>query len=158
MGAGAASGGRWLPRGCAVFTTFPDLLFIFESIFGGLVWILITWSQVPNPQVQGWVMFVSVFCFIATTLLLFLYVAGAHKTGTFWINLDAAYHCIAFLFYFSASIFEAFLTIWPDERNEDKQHIQNISAMEVFLKQQRTFLKTHTMVTDRPAFQLTLWN
>lgn len=51
------------------------------------MWILITWSQVPNPQVQGWVMFVSVFCFIATTLLLFLYVAGAHKTGTFWINL-----------------------------------------------------------------------
>uniref|UniRef100_A0A8D2CHX3 Myelin and lymphocyte protein n=1 Tax=Sus scrofa TaxID=9823 RepID=A0A8D2CHX3_PIG len=133
MAPSAVSGGSSLPSGFAVFITFPDLLFIFEFIFGGLVWILITWSQVPNPQVQGWVMFVSVFCFIATTLLLFLYVAGAHKTGTFWINLDAAYHCIAFLFYLSASIFEAFLTIWPDERNEDKQHIQNISAGSLFI-------------------------
>lgn len=51
------------------------------------MWILITWSQVPNPQVQGWVMFVSVFCFIATTALLFLYVIGAHGSRTFWINL-----------------------------------------------------------------------
>lgn len=60
------------------------------------------------PHVQAW-------CPISPWLLLTLQ--------------DAAYHCIAFLFYFSASIFEAFLTIWPDERNEDKQHIQNISAV-----------------------------
>lgn len=44
MGAGAASGGRWLPRGCAVFTTFPDLLFIFESVSG--------W-RAPSPPGRG---------------------------------------------------------------------------------------------------------
>ncbi|XP_065785891.1 myelin and lymphocyte protein-like isoform X3 [Muntiacus reevesi] len=30
MATGMASGGRRLPRGSAVFTTFPDLLFVFE--------------------------------------------------------------------------------------------------------------------------------
>ncbi|XP_032325584.1 myelin and lymphocyte protein isoform X2 [Camelus ferus] len=86
----AASGGSSLPSGFAVFTTFPDLLFVFEFVFGGLVWILISSSLVPIPLVQGWVMFVSVFCFVTTTLLLFLYVIGAHGSGTFWITLTSS--------------------------------------------------------------------
>ncbi|XP_010836381.1 PREDICTED: myelin and lymphocyte protein-like, partial [Bison bison bison] len=87
MATGMASGGRRLPRGSAVFTTFPDLLFIFEFAFGGLVWILILLTQVPVPLIQGWVLFVSVSCFIVTTLLLFLYIVGAHKNWNFWITL-----------------------------------------------------------------------
>ena len=55
--------------------------------FGGLVWILILLTQVPVPLVQGWVLFVSVSCFIVTTLLLFLYIVGAHKNRNFWITL-----------------------------------------------------------------------
>ncbi|XP_003354742.4 myelin and lymphocyte protein isoform X2 [Sus scrofa] len=91
MAPSAVSGGSSLPSGFAVFITFPDLLFIFEFIFGGLVWILVASSHVPIPLVQGWVMFVSVFCFIATTALLFLYVIGAHGSRTFWINLVFSY-------------------------------------------------------------------
>ncbi|XP_065785890.1 myelin and lymphocyte protein-like isoform X2 [Muntiacus reevesi] len=87
MATGMASGGRRLPRGSAVFTTFPDLLFVFEFVSGGLVWILILLAQVPVPLVQGWVLFVSVSCFIVTTLLLCLYIVGAHKNWSFWITL-----------------------------------------------------------------------
>ncbi|XP_064337982.1 myelin and lymphocyte protein isoform X2 [Camelus dromedarius] len=126
----AASGGSSLPSGFAVFTTFPDLLFVFEFVFGGLVWILISSSLVPIPLVQGWVMFVSVFCFVTTTLLLFLYVIGAHGSGTFWITLDAAYHCVASLFYFGASVLEAFATIQMQDGFRYKQYHENISAVE----------------------------
>ncbi|EPY82023.1 hypothetical protein CB1_000688001 [Camelus ferus] len=164
-------------------------------VFGGLVWILISSSLVPIPLVQGWVMFVSVFCFVTTTLLLFLYVIGAHGSGTFWITLalsselstaaqgspqqavsgdqqpnkppctsctcqaptgishhpgefvsisgeggqgpgdwpwlpsDAAYHCVASLFYFGASVLEAFATIQMQDGFRYKQYHENISAV-----------------------------
>ncbi|KAF6104641.1 mal, T cell differentiation protein [Phyllostomus discolor] len=87
MAPAAASGGSSLPSGFSVFTTFPDLLFILEFVFGGLVWILIASSLVPLPLMQGWVMFVSVFCFVATTTLLVLYVMGAHGGEASWITL-----------------------------------------------------------------------
>ncbi|XP_010957444.3 myelin and lymphocyte protein-like isoform X1 [Camelus bactrianus] len=77
-------------------------------------------------------MFVSVFCFVTTTLLLFLYVIGAHGSGTFWITLDAAYHCVASLFYFGASVLEAFATIQMQDGFRYKQYHENISAV-VFL-------------------------
>lgn len=51
------------------------------------MWILIASSLVPIPLVQGWVMFVSVFCFMATTALLILYIVGAHGGETSWVTL-----------------------------------------------------------------------
>lgn len=57
------------------------------QVFGGLVWILIASSLVPLPLIQGWVMFVSVFCFVATTTLLILYIIGAHGGEASWITL-----------------------------------------------------------------------
>uniref|UniRef100_A0A8C2P650 Myelin and lymphocyte protein n=1 Tax=Capra hircus TaxID=9925 RepID=A0A8C2P650_CAPHI len=128
MAAGTASGGRSLPRGSAVFTTFPDLLFIFEFVSGGLVWILILLTQVPVPLVQGWVLFVSVSCFVVTTLLLFLYTVGAHKNWNFWITLDTAYHCLAALFYFSASALETLVTIGLQD-DIYRHYSENISAV-----------------------------
>ncbi|XP_040850004.1 myelin and lymphocyte protein isoform X2 [Ochotona curzoniae] len=91
MAPAATSGGSSLPSGFSVFITFPDLLFIFEFVFGGLVWILIASSLVPIPLVQGWVMFVSVFCFVATTSLLILYIMGAHGGESSWITLVFSY-------------------------------------------------------------------
>ncbi|XP_072490793.1 myelin and lymphocyte protein [Notamacropus eugenii] len=111
MAPAATSGGGSLPSGFSVLATFPDLLFIFEFIFGGLVWILVASSRVPFPLVQGWVMFVSVFCFVATTILLFLYFVGAHGGDASWIPLDVSYHLIAALFYLSASVLESYATI-----------------------------------------------
>ncbi|NWH92547.1 MAL protein, partial [Aegithalos caudatus] len=70
-----------LPSGLGVLTTFPDVLFIPEIIFGGLVWILVASSSIPSSMLQGWVMFVSVFCFVMSISLLCLYLCGAHGGG-----------------------------------------------------------------------------
>ncbi|XP_059973806.1 myelin and lymphocyte protein isoform X1 [Mesoplodon densirostris] len=129
MAPSAAPGGISLPSGFAVFITFPDMLFIFEFVFGGLVWILIASSHVPIPLIQGWVMFTSVFCFIATTLLYFLYVTGAHGSRPSWITLDAAYHCIASLFYFGASVLEALAAIQLQVGFTYKHYHENIAAV-----------------------------
>ncbi|KAL4694193.1 hypothetical protein H8959_013458 [Pygathrix nigripes] len=129
MAPAAASGGSTLPSGFSVFTTFPDLLFIFEFIFGGLVWILVASSLVPWPLVQGWVMFVSVFCFVATTTLIVLYLIGAHGGEASWVALDAAYHCTAALFYLSASVLEALATITMQNGFTYRHYHENIAAV-----------------------------
>lgn len=54
------------------------------------MWILIASSLVPMPLVQGWVMFVSVFCFLATTSLMVMYIIGTHGGETSWITLVSA--------------------------------------------------------------------
>ncbi|NWZ83170.1 MAL protein, partial [Poecile atricapillus] len=60
------------------------------QIFGGLVWILVASSEVPDPMLQGWVMFVSVFCFVMSISLLCLYLCGAHGGGGCWVTLVRA--------------------------------------------------------------------
>nr|XP_008506066.1 PREDICTED: myelin and lymphocyte protein-like [Equus przewalskii] len=125
----AAMDGRTLPSGFAVFTTFPELLFIFELVFGGLVWMLITSSQLPNPLVQGWVTFVSVFCFIGTGALLFLYLTGAHGGETSWVSLESAYHTVAVLLYSIASILEILATIYMQDGFTYEHYLENISAV-----------------------------
>ncbi|XP_057252763.1 myelin and lymphocyte protein isoform X1 [Pezoporus wallicus] len=99
-----------LPSGLSVLTTFPDVLFIPEIIFGGLVWILVASSKVPLPMVQGWVMFVSVFCFVMSTILLCLYICSVHGGSSFWVTLDAICQSTAALFYLSAAVLEAYST------------------------------------------------
>ncbi|NXE81485.1 MAL protein, partial [Cochlearius cochlearius] len=76
-----------LPSGLAVLTTLPDVLFIPEITFGGLVWILVASSKVQSHILQGWVMFVSVFCFVMSTTLLCLYICGVHGGSSFWVTL-----------------------------------------------------------------------
>ncbi|NXG14911.1 MAL protein, partial [Grallaria varia] len=99
-----------LPSGLAVLTTFPDVFFIPEIIFGGLVWILVASSRIPIPMLQGWVMFVSVFCFVMSSTLLLLYFCGAHGGSGSWVILDVICQEVAALFYLSAAVLEAYLT------------------------------------------------
>lgn len=54
------------------------------------MWILVASALVPMPLIQGWVMFVSVFCFVATTVLLILYIIGAHGGEASWVTLVSA--------------------------------------------------------------------
>ncbi|NXH10068.1 MAL protein, partial [Bucco capensis] len=65
----------------------PFLSYFHLQVFGGLVWILVAASKVPSPMLQGWVMFVSVFCFFWSTILLCLYICGVHKGDNSWITL-----------------------------------------------------------------------
>ncbi|NWV42617.1 MAL protein, partial [Grantiella picta] len=60
-------------------------------IFGGLVWILVASSRVPMVMLHGWVMFVSVFCFVMSISLLCLYFCGAHGGGGCWVTLVRAW-------------------------------------------------------------------
>ncbi|XP_076016383.1 myelin and lymphocyte protein-like [Genypterus blacodes] len=98
-----------LPAGCRIFTTVPDLCFLPEFVFGGLVWILVASTRVYPDNPLGWVMFVSVFCFVMTTLWIFIFLCGANQSSI-WPTLDVAYHFIAAVFYLSASVALAYIT------------------------------------------------
>ncbi|XP_009899734.1 myelin and lymphocyte protein [Dryobates pubescens] len=106
----SATASTSLPSGLRVLLTFPDVLFIPELVFGGLVWILVASSRVQSAMLQGWVMFVSVFCFVMTSILLCLYVAAVHGGSSSWVTLDAICQSTAALFYLSAAVLEAFFT------------------------------------------------
>ncbi|KAG9337810.1 hypothetical protein JZ751_027612 [Albula glossodonta] len=106
-----ASSGGSLPCGCSVFITVPDAFFIPEFVFGGLVWILVASTRVFMDNPQGWVMFVSVFCFVFTTLWFFLSISGVNQKSNVWPTLDVAYHALAAFFYLSASVALANVTI-----------------------------------------------
>ncbi|KAJ7417594.1 Myelin and lymphocyte protein [Willisornis vidua] len=118
-----------LPSGLAVLTTFPDVLFIPEFVFGGLVWILVASSKVQIPMLQGWVMFVSVFCFVMSTTLLFLYICGAHGGSSSWVTLDVICQETAALFYLSAAVLEAFFTYTAADLFPGNIYRENIAAV-----------------------------
>ncbi|XP_020392184.1 mal, T cell differentiation protein b [Rhincodon typus] len=96
-----------IPSGGKVCTTFPEILMLGEFVFGGLVWILVASARVAFAADQGWVMFVSVFCFVITTLLLILYMAGVQNSSSAWGAVDVFYHFIAAVFYLSIAVLEA---------------------------------------------------
>lgn len=72
------------------YPTLTLLPYFDLQITGGLVWILVASSKVPIPMLQGWVMFVSVFCFVMSFSLLCLYFCGAHSGGGSWVTLVRA--------------------------------------------------------------------
>ncbi|XP_016125478.1 myelin and lymphocyte protein-like [Sinocyclocheilus grahami] len=100
-----------LPSGLRVCSTVPDILYLPELVFGGLVWILVASTHVTTPNPQGWVMFVSVFCFVMTFLWLVIFTCGGHKNSSAWATADFIYHLIAVVFYLSASVILAYMTI-----------------------------------------------
>uniref|UniRef100_A0A9J7X195 Mal, T cell differentiation protein b n=1 Tax=Cyprinus carpio carpio TaxID=630221 RepID=A0A9J7X195_CYPCA len=99
-----------LPSGLRVCTTVPDILYLPELVFGGLVWILVASTLVSPPNPQGWVMFVSIFCFVMTFVWLIIFACGGHKNSSAWATADFIYHLIAVVFYLSASVILAYIT------------------------------------------------
>ncbi|XP_048047083.1 mal, T cell differentiation protein b [Megalobrama amblycephala] len=100
-----------LPSGFRICTTAPDILYLPELVFGGLVWILVASTLITPNNPQGWVMFVSVFCFVMTFLWLIFFACGVHKNSSAWATADFIYHLIAVTFYLSASVILANVTI-----------------------------------------------
>ncbi|XP_004077079.1 myelin and lymphocyte protein-like [Oryzias latipes] len=100
-----------LPSGVEICTTAPDIFYLPELVFGGLVWILVASTHVVSPNPLGWVMFVSVFCFVMTFLWMVVFAAGGHKSSSGWAAADFIYHGLAVLFYLSAGVDLAFITI-----------------------------------------------
>ncbi|XP_034007641.1 myelin and lymphocyte protein-like [Trematomus bernacchii] len=97
-------------QGGRVFTSIPDLFFIPEFVFGGLVWMLVASTEVVNENPMGWVMFVSIFCFVMTTLWFFIFLCGCNQSSS-WPALDVGYHFVATVFYLGASVPLAFITV-----------------------------------------------
>lgn len=60
------------------------LLPLFLQIFGGLVWILVGSTYVIPQNPQGWVMAVSVFCFVMTFVWLVVFACGVHHNKASW--------------------------------------------------------------------------
>ncbi|XP_043400160.1 myelin and lymphocyte protein isoform X2 [Chelonia mydas] len=118
-------------------------------VFGGLVWILVASTKVAVPLLQGWVMFVSVFCFTLSTLLMCLYFCGAHGGKSSWIAVDAFYHSMAALFYLSAAVLQASAT-YAARGGELKTYQEDIAAV-VF-----AFLATLMYVIHK-GFSLLRW-
>ncbi|XP_060896180.1 myelin and lymphocyte protein-like [Labrus mixtus] len=99
-----------LPSGGRIFVSIPDIFYIPEFVFGGLVWMLVASNRVIPENPLGWVMFVSVFCFVMTTLWFFIFLFGANRSSI-WPSLDVGFHFVAAVFYLSALVGLAFLTI-----------------------------------------------
>ncbi|XP_072292740.1 myelin and lymphocyte protein-like [Eucyclogobius newberryi] len=106
----SSTSGDVMPTGGRIFSSFPDVLFLPEFVFGGLVWILVASTRVEPANPLGWVMFVSVFCFVGTTLWFFIFLCGGNQ-GSFWPALDTGYHFVAIVFYLSASVALAYTTV-----------------------------------------------
>uniref|UniRef100_A0A3Q2CYB6 Mal, T cell differentiation protein b n=1 Tax=Cyprinodon variegatus TaxID=28743 RepID=A0A3Q2CYB6_CYPVA len=111
MAATTAQSMGTLPSGMGICTTFPDIFYLPELIFGGLVWILVASAHVTPPNPLGWVMFVSIFCFVMTFLWMILFAAGCHKSSSGWAAADFVYHGLAVIFYLSAGVALAFITM-----------------------------------------------
>ncbi|XP_042298720.1 myelin and lymphocyte protein isoform X2 [Sceloporus undulatus] len=78
---------------------------------------------------QGWVMFVSVFCFVISTLLLLLYMCGAHGGKSAWVAVDAFYQVIATVFYLSAAVLQAYTTYMLKFEGTFKNYQIDIAAV-----------------------------
>ncbi|KAM9847688.1 myelin and lymphocyte protein-like isoform 2-T2 [Aulostomus maculatus] len=111
---------------CFVFTTLWFFIFLCGGnqssiwpslVFGGLVWILVASTYVVPPNPLGWVMFVSVFCFVMTFFWIIIFASGGHKNGSGWAAADFAYHGLAAFFYLSAAVDLAYITFIIKEVN-----------------------------------------
>ncbi|KAG8444091.1 hypothetical protein GDO86_009323 [Hymenochirus boettgeri] len=125
---------------------------LHKQIFGGLVWTLIASTTLPGTSlIQGWVMFVSVTCFVCTSVLIILYCIGAHGEKSSWTSLDAMYHCIAALLYLSAAVLDAYATIAIGSILKGSEVYQENIAAVVF-----AYLATLSYVIHA-AFSLVRW-
>lgn len=100
-----------LPSGMGICTTIPDIFYLPELIFGGLTWCLVASNLVSPSNPLGWVMFVSIFCFVMTFLWIIIFGCGAHRNSSAWAAADFAYHGIAAFFYLSSSVVLAYITV-----------------------------------------------
>lgn len=69
---------------CSQSTSSLSVSGIILQIFGGLVWILVACTLVVPENPQGWVMFVSVFCFVMTFIWMVVFACSGHHNKASW--------------------------------------------------------------------------
>ncbi|XP_073096787.1 MAL-like protein isoform X3 [Manis javanica] len=80
-----------VPSGVALFLTIPYAFFLPELLFGCWVWILVAATQVADPLLQGWVMYVSLTSFLISLMFLLSYLFGFYKRYESWRVLFFAF-------------------------------------------------------------------
>ncbi|XP_010773057.1 myelin and lymphocyte protein-like, partial [Notothenia coriiceps] len=120
------------------YLLFPVCL----QVFGGLVWILVASTLITPPNPLGWVMFVSVFCFVMTFLWMVIFAVGGHRNSSGWAAADFAYHGLAAFFYLSAGVDLAYTTFLVKSLNSRIYHIDIAAVVFAFVATLLYFIHT----------------
>ncbi|XP_077060436.1 myelin and lymphocyte protein-like [Siphateles boraxobius] len=115
----------FLPSGAALFCTIPEIFYLVELVFGGLVFCLVASTKLEPSNPQVYVIFVTIFCFIMTFLWLIVFATGSHRSRSSWASADVACHGFASLLYLSASVLLAFITIQYGILNKGLNGVSN---------------------------------
>ncbi|KAL7834146.1 hypothetical protein AOLI_G00291060 [Acnodon oligacanthus] len=73
-----------LPSGLSICCSIPDMLYLPELVFGGLVWILVACTYIDPYNPQAYVMTVSLFCFVITFIWMMVFACGSHNNRASW--------------------------------------------------------------------------
>ncbi|XP_029087651.1 nephrocystin-1 isoform X7 [Monodon monoceros] len=122
-----------VPSGIALFLTIPYAFFLPELIFGCWVWILVAATQVANPMLQGWVMYVSLTSFLISLMFLLSYVLGFYKRFESWKILDSLYHGTTGILYMSAAVLQVHATIMSEIWDLKNYYINTAASLFAFI-------------------------
>uniref|UniRef100_A0A2K5D213 Mal, T cell differentiation protein like n=1 Tax=Aotus nancymaae TaxID=37293 RepID=A0A2K5D213_AOTNA len=106
--------------------------FIFQ-IFGFWVWILVAATQVANPLLQGWVMYVSLTSFLISLMFLLSYLFGFYKRFESWRVLDSLYHGTTGILYMSAAVLQVHATIVSETLDLKNYYINTAASFFAFV-------------------------
>ncbi|XP_054365685.1 MAL-like protein isoform X2 [Mirounga angustirostris] len=103
------------------------------QIFGCWVWILVAATQVANPLLQGWVMYVSLTSFLISLMFLLSYLFGLYKRYESWRVLDSLYHGTTGILYMSAAVLQAHATIVSETQDLKNYYINTAASFFAFI-------------------------
>ncbi|XP_039593878.1 myelin and lymphocyte protein-like [Polypterus senegalus] len=83
-------------------------------------------------MLQGWVLFVSICCFIVSSVLLLVFCLG-RKMKSFWRKLGLLYHCLASPLYAVALILQIIATCGENERINSSSNPNMESNFKLYL-------------------------
>nr|XP_055075203.1 CKLF-like MARVEL transmembrane domain-containing protein 8 [Misgurnus anguillicaudatus]XP_055075204.1 CKLF-like MARVEL transmembrane domain-containing protein 8 [Misgurnus anguillicaudatus]XP_055075205.1 CKLF-like MARVEL transmembrane domain-containing protein 8 [Misgurnus anguillicaudatus] len=101
----STEGTQWYDK--QFMQNMPKYLIVVEVILGLLVWTLIASTRYFRFSEFGWVMFVSVFCWLLTLFLLIISLTNRQIQHESWPTVVLVFNCSAALLYMSAAIVEA---------------------------------------------------
>ncbi|XP_057597147.1 MAL-like protein isoform X3 [Hippopotamus amphibius kiboko] len=104
-----------------------------SPIFGCWVWILVAATQVANPLLQGWVMYVSLTSFLISLMFLLSYVFGFYKRLESWKILDSLYHGTTGILYMSAAVLQVHATIVSEIEDLKNYYINTAASFFAFI-------------------------
>uniref|UniRef100_A0AAY4B5C0 MARVEL domain-containing protein n=1 Tax=Denticeps clupeoides TaxID=299321 RepID=A0AAY4B5C0_9TELE len=116
----------------ATFTSQHEELKSSNVVLGLPAWLLIAVTEYVHSAALGWVMFVSIFCWVLTVVLLLLYLAKAltRMPQLPW-DTTLVFNCSAALVYAVAGVVEA--TLVASSKEEDSYSAWAASTVCVFL-------------------------